>query len=177
MPHSTGQEWCDINEVIESNFLNSPGDIYPNRKVQLEDADIKETTSATFDLMCEQQHVAFSKNNKDIGHIQLIEMEIDTGDSLPVAQSLYTLPLKHYDLMWQVIEILEKSGVIVIVVQKKSTPDKLPRRCLCVDYRKVNALQQEVKCTDKSTRCLSLYPLPKIDDMFSKLRGATMFIM
>ena len=32
--------WCDINEFIESDFLISPGDIYPNRKVQLEDADI-----------------------------------------------------------------------------------------------------------------------------------------
>ena len=28
---------------------------------------------------------------------------------------------------------------------------------------------------DKSTGCLSLYPLPKIDEMFSKLGGATMF--
>ena len=39
----------------------------------------------------------------------------------------------------------------------------------------MNALQQEVKHTDKSTGCLSLYPLPKIDGMFSKLGGATVF--
>ena len=37
---------------------------------------------------------AFSKNNKDIGKTQLIEMEIDTGENLPVAQSPYTLSLK-----------------------------------------------------------------------------------
>ena len=89
---SRDQQWCDISEVIESDFLISPGDIYPNRKVQLEDADIKKTTKVTFELLCEQQHEAFSKNNKDIGHTQLIEMEIDTGDSLPVAQSPYRLP-------------------------------------------------------------------------------------
>ena len=29
--------------------------------------------------------------------------------------------------------------------------------------------------TDKSTGCLSLYPLPKIDEMFSKLGGAKVF--
>ena len=52
-------------------------------------------TPTSFEVLCEQQHEAFSKNNKDIGHTQLIEMEIDTGDSLPVAQSPYTLPLKH----------------------------------------------------------------------------------
>ena len=84
-------------------------------------------------------------------------MEINTGDSLPVAQSPYTLPLKHYDWVCQEIETLEKSGVIerslsrwaspVIVVPKKSAPDEPPRRRLCIDYRKVNALQQEVKQT------------------------------
>ena len=113
-------------------------------------------------------------------------MEIDTGDSLPVVQSPYTLPLKHYDWVQQETETLEKSGVIqrslsrwaspVIVVLKKSAPDEPPQRRLCINYRKVNVLQQEVKHTDKSTGCLSLYPLPKIDEMFSKLGGATMFL-
>ena len=93
------------------------------------------------------------KNNKGIGRTQLIEIEIDTGDSLPVAQSAYTLPLKHYDWVRQEIETLEKSGVIkrslsrwaspVIAVPKKSAPNEPPLRRLCVDYWKVNALQQE----------------------------------
>ena len=87
----------EINEVIESDFLISPGDIYPNRKVELEDAPIKETTRKEFERICQERQAAFSKNNKDIGRTQLIEMEIDMGDSLPVAQSPYTLPLKHYD--------------------------------------------------------------------------------
>ena len=182
---SSKQEWCELNEVVELDFLISPGDIYPNMKVELEDADIKEATRVSFEALCEQQHEAFSKNNKDIGRTQLIEMEIDTGDSLPVAQSPYTLPLKHYDWVRQEIETLEKSGVIerslsrwaspVIVVPKKSAPDEPPRRRLCIDYRKVNALQPEVKRTDKGTGCLSLYPLPKIDEMFSKLGGARIF--
>ena len=140
------QEWCELNEVVESDFLISPGDIYPNRKVELEDADIKEATRISFETLCEQQHGAFSKNNKDMGRTQLIEMEIDTGDSLPVAQSPYTLPLKHYNCICQEIETLEKSGVIersllrwaspVIVVPKKSAPDEPLRRRLCVDYQK-----------------------------------------
>ena len=183
--NSWNQQWCELSEVIESDFLISPGDVYPNKKVELEDADIKDSTKVSFEVLCEQQHEAFSKNNKDIGRTQLIEMEIDTGDSLPVAQLPYTLPLKHYDWVHQEIETLEKSGVIkrslsrwaspVIVVPKKSAPDKPPRRRLCVDYRKVNALQPEVKRTDKGTGYLSLYPLPKIDEMFSKLGGATIF--
>ena len=123
--------------------------------------------------MCDRYPEAFSKNNKDIGRTTLIEMEIDTGDNLSVAQNPYTLPLKHHEWVRKEIETLEKAGVIerslspwaspVIVVPKKLAPDKPPRRHLCVDYRKVNSLQQEVKCADRGTGCLSLYLLPKID--------------
>ena len=153
--NSSKKQWCELSEVVDSDFLISPGDIYPNRKVEMEDADIKDATRVSFEALCEQQHEVFSKNNKDIGRTQLIEMEIDTGDSLPVAQSPYTLLLKHYDWVRQEIETLEKSGVTerslsrwaspVIVVPKKSAPDEPPRRRLCVNYRKVNALQPEVK--------------------------------
>ena len=38
---SSKQQWCELSEVVDSDFLISPGDIYPNRKVELEDADIK----------------------------------------------------------------------------------------------------------------------------------------
>ena len=175
-------DWNDINEVIESDFLISPGDIYPNRK---QDASIAEDTKRKFEDICDHYTDAFSKNNKDIGRTQLIEMEIDTGSSVPLAQSPYTLPLKHYDWVRNEIETLEKAGVIerslspwaspVIVVPKKSMPDEPPHRRLCVDYRKVNRLQQKIKRTDKGTGCLSLYPLPKIDEMFSKLCGAAIF--
>ena len=174
--------WLDINEVIESDFLISPGDIYPSRKVELKDAEVSEETLQRFEKLCEDQQDAFSKNNRDIGRTQLIEMEIDTGGSVPLAQSPYTLPLKHYDWVRKEIETLEKAGIIerslspwaspVIVVPKKTAPDEPPRRHLCVDYRRVNALQQEVKRTDKSTGCLTLYLLPKIDEMFAKLGGA-----
>ena len=48
------QEWGELNEVVESDFLISPGDIYPNRKLELEDADIKEATRISFEALCEQ---------------------------------------------------------------------------------------------------------------------------
>ena len=184
--HKTGQlDECNSKKDFETDFLISPGDVYPNRKVKLEDADITEKMREKFEEMCDRHPDAFSKNNKDIGRTTLIEMEIDMGDSLPIAQNPYTLSLKHHEWVRKEIETQENGGVIerslspwaspVIVVPKKSAPDEPPRRCLCMDYRKVNSLQQEVKRTDRGTGCLSLYPLPKIDEMFAKLNGAKSF--
>ena len=51
--HSSNQQWCKLSEVVDSDFLISPGDIYPNRKVELEDADIKEATKVSFEVLCE----------------------------------------------------------------------------------------------------------------------------
>ena len=111
----TEDQWENIQEVVESDFLTSPADIYPNRRVELEDAKISEETKGHFAQLCSQYEDVFSKNNQDIGKTTLIEMEIDTRDSLPVAQSPYTLPLKHYEWVRKEIETLEKAGVIVKV--------------------------------------------------------------
>ena len=54
--NSLSQQWCELSEVIESDFLISPGDVYPNRKIELEDADIKDSTRVSFEELCEQQH-------------------------------------------------------------------------------------------------------------------------
>ena len=48
---SLKQQWYELSEVVESDFLISPGDVYPNRKVKLEDADIKEATRVSFEAL------------------------------------------------------------------------------------------------------------------------------
>ena len=122
----------------------------------------------------------FSLNNEDIGHTQLVTMDIDTGDSPPVCQKLYTLPLKHYSWVQQEIETLEWAGVIkksispwaspIVVVPKKSAPGEPPRCRMCIDFRKLNELQPEVQCADSETGGnISLVPLPKIDEMYGRL--------
>ena len=82
----------------------------------------------------------FSLNNEDIGHTQLVTMYIDTGDSPPVRQKPYTLPLKH-SWVQQEIETLGWAGVIkksispwaslIVVVPKKSAPGE-PQGVECV---------------------------------------------
>ena len=57
----SNKQWCELSEVVESDFLISPGDVYPNRKVELEDADIKESTRVSFEVLYEQQHEALRR--------------------------------------------------------------------------------------------------------------------
>ena len=88
-------------------------------------------------------------------------MHVDMGDSPPICQKPYTLPLKHYSWLQQKIETLECAGIIkksispwaspIIVVLKKSAPGELPRCWMCVDFRKLNEIQPKMKRVDKNT--------------------------
>ena len=112
-------------------------------------------------------------------------MDIDTGDSPPVSSRPYTLPLKHYESVQREIESLERAGVItksmskwaspIVIVPKKSSPREPPKRRLCVDFRKVNELQQEVITAGKTKGQISIHPLPKTDEMYAKLKGTKVF--
>ena len=82
-------------------------------------------------------------------------MEIYTGDSPPITQKPYTLPLKHAEWVQKELEILAKAGVIVrsvspwaspiVVVPKRTAPGEPPKRRLCVDYRAINSLLPPVE--------------------------------
>ena len=172
--------------IPKSDFIVSPAEIKPHRRVELKDYDISPETRRRFDELCERFPEIFSTSSEDIGHTNLITMDIDTGDSPPVASKPYTLPLKHRDWVQQELETLERAGVIerslspwaspIVIVPKKSEPGEPPRRRMCVDFRKINALQPEViKGDSKAKGCISLTPLPKIDELFAQLTGCKVF--
>ena len=169
----------------DTAFLCSPADVPGPCRVQLQDKDITTNIKQKFEELCEQYGEAFSKNNEDISRTKLVKMDIDTGDSPPVSSRLYTLPLKHNEWVQRDLESLEHAGVItksmfkwaspIVVVPKKSAPGKSPKRRLCVDFRKVNELQQDVITAGKTNGQISIHPLPKTDEMYVKLKGAKVF--
>ena len=170
---------------LNNAFLTSTADVPGPRKVDLQDADITLHTRSAFDTLCEKYPKIFSKGNEDIGRTQLVTMDIDTGDSPPVSSRPYTLALKHHKWVQEEIETLERAGVIaksmspwaspIVIVPKKSQPGEPPKKKLCIDFRKINDLQQKVITEGKSKGCLSLILLPKIDEMYAKLKGAKFF--
>ncbi|KAJ9536718.1 hypothetical protein OSB04_un000103 [Centaurea solstitialis] len=99
-----------------------------------------------------------------------VEFHIDLVPGAgPVAKSLYRLaPSEMQELSSQLQELLDKGfirpssspwGAPVLFVKKKDGSFRM-----CIDYRELN------KITIKNR-----YPLPRIDDLFDQLQGATYF--
>ena len=176
----------DESIPLEKKFITSPAEVNTHRKMQLQDAEVTEEYRERFRLLCKEFEDVFSKDSTDIGKTSLITMDIDTGDSPPVCQRPYNLPLKHREWVQKELETLERAGMIVrsispwaspiVVVPKKTEPGEPPRRRLCVDYRVINNLLPKVqKAHSKAKGVLTLVPLPQIDHIYARLRGSQIF--
>ena len=122
---------------LEKKFTTSPAEINTHRKVNLQDAQVSARYKEQFRLLCKEFEDIFSKDSTDIGKTPLITMDIDTGDSPPICQKPYNLPLKHREWVQKELETLERAGVIVksispwasqiVIVPKKTEPGEPPR--------------------------------------------------
>ena len=173
-------------EITEKRFITSPADIEVHRKVELQNADITKAQQNAFKDLCTEFKDIFSTDSNNIGKTPLLEVEIDIGDSLPITQKPYTLPLKHPTWVQGELEILEKAGVIVrsvspwtspiVIVPKRTAPGESHKRRLCVDYQALNSLLPPVKkAFSKAKGILTLVPLPKIDEIYARLKGSNIY--
>ena len=120
----------------------------------------------------------------------MLEVEIDTGDNMPITQKPYTLPLKYMCCCpaWvqRELEILEKTSVIVrsvspwaspiVVVLKRMASGEPPKQRLRVDCPTLNNFLPPVKKeSSKAKGVLSLVLLPKIDEIYVRLNGSNIY--
>ena len=124
---------------------------------------------ATLKLLLEEYDSQFAQDETSIGTTLLTSMSIDMGTTDPVSQKPYPIAMKHYDwvkneieklLTAKVIQSSHSSWLAPIIVIPKGDGGKQ----LVINYRALN------KVTRKFT-----WPMPKVEDMFSKLNGATYF--
>ena len=120
-------------------------------------------------LLLQEYETQFAKDETTIGTTPLMSMTIDMGTADPVSKKPYPIAMKHYQWVKDEIEKLLTAKVICtshsswsapIIVVSKANGGK----CLVIDYRALN------KVTRKFT-----WPIPKVEDIFSKLNGATYF--
>ena len=177
----------DESIPLEKKFITSPAEVNTHRKVRLQDAEVTEESREKFRLLCEEFEDIFSKDSTDIGKTPLITMDIDAGDSPPVCQRPYNLPLKHREWVQKELETLERAGMIVrsispwaspiVVVPKKTEPGEPPRRGLCVDYRVINSLfARGAKGTLQSKRSIDFSTLTTNRSYLCQAEGITYFL-
>ena len=105
---------------------------------------------------------AFADDEREIGVTPVIKMSTDTGDHPPIAKRPYTLSVKHdwvkdeLDKLFEAVIIREShsSWSAPIVVVPKADDGK----SLCVHFRALNAITRKY-----------VWPMPKVEDIFSKL--------
>ena len=126
---------CEI--LSEKMFITSPADVDTHRKVKLQDAEVLDKYKKEFEKLCEEYEDIFSKDSSDIRKTPLITMEIKTGDSPPVCQRPYNLPLKHIYWVQKELDTLEKAGVTrsvspwaspIVIVPREQLWENLPKR-------------------------------------------------
>lgn len=124
---------------------------------------------ATFRALLQEYEHLFGDPDRDLGHTNAIEHEIDTQGSKPVRQYPYRNSAAERRLIEvQVGEMLEK-GVVRESISPWSSPVVLVRKRdgswrFCVDYRKVNAATKK-----------DVHPLPRVDDVLDMLQGSCFF--
>ena len=120
-------------------------------------------------LLLEEHESQFAKDETSIGTTTLMSMTIDTGTANAVSEKPYPIAMKHYE--WVKNEIAKLLAAKVICTSQSSWSAPIivvlkgnGGKCLVIDYRALN------KVTRKFT-----WPMPKVEDIFSKLNGATYF--
>ena len=121
------------------------------------------------DLLLWGYESQFTKDETSIGTTPLTSMTMDTGTSEPVSQKPYPIAMKYYHWVKDEEEKLLAAKVIHTSCSSWSAPIiVVPKadggKCLVIDYTALN------KVTRKFT-----WPMPKVEDIFSKLNGATYF--
>jgi hypothetical protein len=116
-----------------------------------------------------QRNADIFSSEFDLGRVDLVKHEIDTGDNRPFKQQLRRHPMGHLEIIDDHVEKMLAHGIISPTSSQWASNIVLVRKSngelrFCIDYRQLNNL------TLKDS-----YPLPRIDSCMDALGGARYF--
>ena len=135
---------------LKAELQLSQGDLTQDQFQQLEQ------------LICDNADV-FALDDSELGCTSFVQHRIDTGDQPPIKQPIRRVPFVYRNKIAEMVEDMEKQGVIKPSASPWSSPVVLvPKKDgslrFCIDYRKLNSVTKK-----------DVYPLPRIDDILDTL--------
>ena len=111
----------------------------------------------------------FSDANPVLGYCDVQVCRIDTGDSPPIYQRPYRVPLAKRKIIDQQVDEMLQMGVIQPISSPWASPVTLAPKAdgsyrFCCDFRRLNSVTRRDR-----------YPAVLIQDIFDQLQGATTF--
>ncbi len=111
----------------------------------------------------------FAENETDLGHTDVTQHRIDTGEAKPIRQPPRRVPAAYRQENQKLLQDMLKRNIVqpstspwaapVVLIRKKNGTLRF-----CVDYRKLNAVTRK-----------DAYPLPRVDDALDTLAGSCWF--
>ncbi len=146
-----------------------PGHIKELFEETCEREQLDTVTSESLKRLLIKHADVFALHDDDLGRTNLVQHDINTGDTPPIRQPPRRVPTTLQSELDAEIESMLAKGAIepgqspwaspVVLVRKKDGSLRF-----CVDYRKVNAVTE-----------FDAYPLPRIDETLEALGGARFF--
>ena len=137
--------------------------------LDLSESDCSDTQLDTLEALLSHHTDIFEMDSSELGHSNVVQHVINTGDSAPIKQHPYRTPMVQRERIAQLIKQMEEQGIVkpscspwaspVVLVPKKDGSTRF-----CVDYRRLNTVTRK-----------DVYPLPRIDDILDTLGRAKYF--
>ena len=122
-------------ERLKAELQLSQGDLTQDQFQQLEQ------------LICDNVDV-FALDDSELGCTSFVQHRIDTGDQPPIKQPIWRVPFVYRNKIAEMVEDMEKQGVIKPSASPWSSPVVLvPKKDgslrFCIDYRKLNSVTKK----------------------------------
>ena len=138
-------------------------------ELQLDQATLLPEQQSALEALLLDHADIFALDNSELGSTDIVQHQIDTGDSLPIYQHARRIPFSLRSLVDEMVQDMLDQDIIQPSHSPWASPVVLVKKYdgsmrFCVDYRCLNSVTKR-----------DVHPLSRIDDTLDVLAGARYF--